>query len=118
MAKDDMRIIMYKILRYLYECNRKGVAPCFADMCHHCKLFHIPQEYWAQIMLEMIEKGFVRGFSVRKTKDGVLIQPHDRPQITFDGVEFLEENRAMQKAKAHLGEAFEIVLDSIISAIL
>lgn len=24
MAKDDMRIIMYKILKYLYECMKKG----------------------------------------------------------------------------------------------
>lgn len=27
MAKDDMEVIMYKILKYLYECMKKDIDP-------------------------------------------------------------------------------------------
>ena len=27
MASDDMHVVMYKILKYLYECLKKGVEP-------------------------------------------------------------------------------------------
>lgn len=115
MAKDDMRVIMYKILRYLYRCNKEGIKPNFVDMCYNCKLYSIQKEYWAQIMLELIELGYIKGFIVISTKDGVNIQPKDTARITLSGVDYLEENSAMKKVKEFLGEAFEILLESIIS---
>lgn len=117
MARDDMRVVAYKILRYLYDCNKRGKTPCFEDMCHQCKLFRIPQEYWVQIVLELMEAGYIRGFTKLVTKDGVLIQMLDRPGITLAGVDYLEENSTMQKVKEHLGEAFEILLAGIISGV-
>ena len=33
MAKDDMRVIMYKILKYLYGCMKIGRHPALEDMC-------------------------------------------------------------------------------------
>ena len=32
MAKNDMKVIMYKILRYLYECMKTGKTPSLADI--------------------------------------------------------------------------------------
>ena len=118
MSKDDMRVVIYKILRYLYECNKKAVQPCMEDICHHCKLFSIPESYWNQIMTELIEAGYVKGFAILKTKDGEKIQMVGNATITLHGVDYLEENGSMQKAKEHLGEAFEIVLSSIISVLV
>lgn len=117
MPRDDMRVIMYKILQYLYSCNKAGKTPCFEDMCHNCKMFNIPREYWAQIMIELMENGYIKGFARISTKDGITIQMLDTPKITLAGVNFLEENGTMQKVKEHLGAAFEILLSSIISVI-
>ena len=46
MAKNDMEVIMYKILRYLYECMKLGVEPELEQFAWNSKLFDIPQSYW------------------------------------------------------------------------
>lgn len=118
MAIDDMRVIMYKILRYLYDCNKNGRTPRFEDMCHHCKLFRVQHDYWAQIVMELMDLGYIKGFSRIATKDGINIQMQDGARISLAGVEYLEENSTMQKVKDFLGEAFEILLSSVISALV
>ena len=51
MAKDDMEVIMYKILKYLYECMKKDISPQLEDFSWDSKLFHIPQNYWCKIIV-------------------------------------------------------------------
>ena len=55
MAKNDMEVIVYKILSYLYECMKNGATPEMEDMCHNCKLFRIPRSYWLMIMKDLID---------------------------------------------------------------
>lgn len=117
MAKDDMDVIMYKILRYLYECMKAGRSPELCDICYDCQMFQIPESYWNHILYELIEAGYVRGFLSRGTKDGILITMTGSAAITMDGVHFLEENSRMRKAGEFLGKAFEIVLGTVIGAI-
>lgn len=114
MAKDDMDVIIYKILRYMYECMKAGRKPALEDMCCNCKLFNIPERYWSSIMRELIAAGYVRGITYRMTKSGPLIDMMDDVSITLDGVHFLEENSRMAKARQFLGSAFEIVLDTVL----
>ena len=114
MAKDDMDVIIYKILRYMYECMKAGHKPAMEDMCCNCKLFDIPERYWESIIRELIDAGYVRGITYRITKSGPLINMTDDVSITLDGVHFLEENSRMAKAKQFLGSAFEIVLDTVL----
>ncbi|MFQ9435582.1 MAG: hypothetical protein ACLR1R_04080 [Ruminococcus callidus] len=45
MAKNDMEVIMYKILRYLYECMKAGKTPDLANIMWNCKMFDIPKAY-------------------------------------------------------------------------
>lgn len=45
MAKNDMEVIMYKILRYLYECMKTGKTPDLADIMWNCKMFDISKAY-------------------------------------------------------------------------
>lgn len=45
MAKNDMEVIMYKILRYLYECIKTGKPPELTDIMWNCKMFDIPKAY-------------------------------------------------------------------------
>lgn len=44
-AKNDMEVIMYKILRYLYECMKAGKTPDLANIMWNCKMFDIPKAY-------------------------------------------------------------------------
>lgn len=113
MAKDDMSVIVYKILRYMYACMKAGVRPDMMDMCYACKMFQIPRGYWNQIVLELIDNGYVKGFMHFNTKDGLCIQMSDQAGITLKGVQYLEDNSKMKEVKNCLGKAFEIVLSTI-----
>ena len=53
MAQNDMEVIMYKILSYLYECMKAGKRPRMEDMCCSCQMFQIPLSYWGTIMEEL-----------------------------------------------------------------
>ena len=118
MAQNDMEIIMYKILSYLYECMKAGKQPRMEDMGCTCQMFRIPQEYWNQIMEELIDCGYVKGFRSIPTKSAQCIFMMDNAGITFKGREFLCENSRMQKAKEFLGSAFAVLLDGIIASII
>ena len=115
MAKDDMYVIAYKILRYLSECAKQDKMPSQEDICAHCKLFDIPDRYWTQIMLELIEEGYIRGFTTFTHKGGVHVQMLDYPSITLKGAAFLAENSRMKAAEEFLGRAFETVLMAALS---
>ncbi len=45
MAKDDINVIMYKILKYLYECKKAGIRPSEEDIVYNSKLLNIPRLY-------------------------------------------------------------------------
>lgn len=119
MAKNDMEVIMYKILRYLYECMKLGVEPELEQFAWNPKLFDIPQSYWCKIIATLVRKGYITGFVVvDKTKDAPMLQT-DRPfEITFEGVQFLEENSRMQKAKEYCAETFNVILSALLGAII
>ena len=119
MAKNDMEVIMYKILRYLYECMKLGVEPELEQFAWNSKLFDIPQSYRCKIIATLVRKGYITGFVVvDKTKDAPMLQT-DRPfEITFEGVQFLEENSRMQKAKEYCTETFNVILSALLGAII
>lgn len=118
MAQNDMEVIMYKILKYLYECMKTGRVPDLAEYGWESKLFHIPKSYWSSIICELANMGFIRGFLIRKTKDGTIISELEPASITYAGREFLRENNGMQKAKDFAGEAFEVLLSSILGIVI
>lgn len=117
MAKDDMEVIMYKILRYLYECMKRDVTPDLQKYGWHSDLLDIPKQYWCKIIRILVKKDLVTGFSVFTTKDGVLIQTEPPIEITYEGREFLRENSGMKKAKTFCGEAFEVLLSAAVGII-
>lgn len=117
MAKDDFFVIAYKILSYLYECNKTGKHPAIEDFNYHCAMFSIPESYWQQIMGDLIDKGYISGASkvecTERSQPGIKINPG--VAITMDGVEFLQENSKMKKVKDFLGEGFTAALSGIIA---
>lgn len=115
MAQDDYFVIVYKILKYLYQCMRAGKRPMADDICHESQLFSIPETYWTQIMEELIDQGYVKGIvKVPMTGRGTGIKINPEAAITMRGVEFLQDNSMMRKAKDAAGKGFETVLSSIV----
>lgn len=99
MAYDDMHVIMYKILAYLYDCMKRGCRPDPSLMSH--EHLCINRRYWVAIMVELAERDFIRGVKVGRADDEVDVYLSE-PSVTMTGVEFLMENSMMNKAKRFL----------------
>ena len=110
MAYNDMEVIAYKILKFLYECMKQGITPTKEDLIRECNLDKFPESYWCKVVAELIDKRYIKGFSQLKCKGGTYIQMNDDISVTFDGVRFLEDNSKMKEVKDFLGSAFEIAL--------
>ncbi len=118
MAYNDMDVIIYKILSYLYECMKSGVAPREEDLCANAKLFRIPQRYWLQVIEEISDEGLVKGFRFLMIKDGMLVDVSEDARITIKGKQFLTENSRMAAARKFLGAGFNETLSIMIKAII
>lgn len=106
MAYDDMHVIMYKILAYLYDCMKRGCKPDPSRVLyvHLC----INRNYWVAIMTELAERGFIKGVKIIRSEDTIDVSLFD-PSVTMAGVEFLMENSMMNKAKRFLQDIKETV---------
>ncbi len=119
MAQNDMEVLIYKILRYLYECLKTGHQADLADVSPNCKLFQIPCEYWFVIMKEIHDGGYVDGLIIVDTKTFHEVKQIDgKLRITEKGREYLCENSVMKKvAEALKGTSFFSLLGSIVGFI-
>ena len=104
MASDDMHVIIYKILAYLYDCMKRGIEPQKSMISHDGDLLGgIPYRYWCNVMVQLHDGGYVKGISVKyfENEPTVII---NNPSVTLDGVQFMQENSMMNKALAFLKE--------------
>lgn len=93
----DFKII-YKILRLLDK--HKG-DEAFEYGSISAQSMKISYEEWEQMMIELQINGYIRGIVYTQTmsdKFPHIVEPI-RPQITLKGMEYLEENGMMAKAK-------------------
>lgn len=121
MASNDMQVLMYKILKYLYECMKLSKEARLEDFSYNSKLFDIPKNYWLEIIYTLVTHGYIKGFKVyeNKYKDVKLYIENDPPfKITYEGVIFLEENSGMKKASEFVKDSFNVVLSSLLGVIL
>ena len=95
MANDDMHVVMYKILRYLYECLKKGVEP--NPEMFDADALGINARYWTVVMQELMKREYVDGFATKQLGPDVKIVPK-HPTVTMEGVEFILDNSMMKKA--------------------
>lgn len=90
---DDFRVI-YKMLSVLHEamdCDELD-----ADQLTSDALGVSPQKLRA-LWAMLAEKGLVSGVTVKVTKGGRVVSVID-PRLTYDGLQFLQENGMMRKA--------------------
>lgn len=99
MAKDDYHVIAYLILSYLYECLKKGIKPDVKQISHDAPNIGIPYSYWAYILRHLYRDGYIEGLSIVKAIGGEGIKLTADFMITPKGIEYIEENSSMAKAK-------------------
>lgn len=93
--------VIYKILRLLDK--HKGNETFDYEMIS-AKAMKLEYEEWEQILIELQMGGYIRGVTYTQTmsdKFPHIVEPI-RPQITMKGMEYLETNSMMSKAKEAL----------------
>ncbi len=101
MVQNDMYVVMYKILSYIYGFMKRGVGPSGEEW--DCDALGVPYPYWFRIVSELVGNGYLGGVEVRTSKMGAVISTRD-PYVTMQGVALMEENSMMSKALAFLRE--------------
>lgn len=110
MARDDYFVIVYKILVYLYKCLKNGETADIVNILT-AETYGVPESYFEYIIIELLDSGYIKGVStinvlgkstpcIKFTKD-IMIKPK--------GIEYLQENSMVAKAKNFLKEVKEIV---------
>ena len=107
MAKDDYFSIVYQILKYLYDCLKKGEKPNPEFLSW--QYLNIPQSYWKYIFDSLLEYGLVKDFQSIQTKDGLVFGNFDDMQITPQGIQYLFENNLISKARKTLKDIKDII---------
>lgn len=103
----DFKVI-YKILRLLDK--HKG-DEAFEYECISAQAMKIGYAEWEQIVIELEINGYIRGITYSQTlsdKFPHIVEPI-RPQITMKGMEYLECNGLMAKARDLLKVAGDIL---------
>lgn len=69
MTKNDMNLIMFKVLAYLYECMVKGVAVQSNNFKVDNNFFaeELNQQYLNDICMMLEDKGYTKGFKFANT---------------------------------------------------
>lgn len=102
MAKDDYFIVAYRMLCYLYACLKAGAQPDFQVVC--AEKLGVSQNYWEYIIRHLYEGGYVEGVSLVPTigRNTPEIKLNIDFMITPMGIDFLQNNSTMSKAKDFL----------------
>ena len=109
MTSNDAHVIIYKVLAYLYSCMKDGKKPDSEMLVASGVLFGgVPESYWSSLWIQILDRGYVKGIGKRAYNDemhAVLIGP----EITLEGIEYMQENSMMKKALSFLKEAKSIL---------
>nr|DAF88173.1 MAG TPA: YjcQ protein [Myoviridae sp. ctumZ20] len=107
MAQNDYFVIVYRVLKYLYDCLKAGNQPEIAYLT--ASTYNIPDSYWTYIVISLISEGYIKGIAMTPTKNGVVFGDLQDAIITPKGIEYLFENSLLEKAKKTLKEAKEMI---------
>lgn len=110
MARDDYFIVVYKILMYLYNCIKSGENPDIYNVLT-AESYGISESYFDYIIYEMASGGYIRGVSVFNVlgRQAPCVKLTSGVVITPKGIEYLQENSAIEKAKRFLKELKETI---------
>ena len=99
MAKDDYQVIVFRILKYLYQQLKKG-EPVEAEMLgHDSKTCKVNEIYWRYIITSMQEEGLIRGLEIAQDQvDAESLEDQlGNIQITPKGIDMLSDSGVAEK---------------------
>jgi len=99
MAKDDYFVIVYRLLKYLYDCLKRSKTPNMEVL--DADFFSIKEPYWEYIVRNLYTEGYISGIVLfpvlGRSEKAVKITPDIK--ITPKGIQYIEENSVFQKVK-------------------
>ena len=108
MAKDDYFVIVYKLLKYLYDVLKISAKP--RDEALTAEFYGIEDAYWEYILRNLFLDGYVTGITLTRVEgkpDYPVIQPHFT--ITPKGIQYITENSAFQKICGSVRDVISII---------
>lgn len=105
MARNDYFVVAYKLLKYLYDCFMAG-EPADIDFLSP-EALNINKGYWVNLLESLYDEGYIKGLIIKKMSGRRDIKLLDL-RITQKGMEFLEENSLIAKARDFLRDANSI----------
>lgn len=109
MAKDDYYTMVYKFLRYLYECLKESTPTDPVKIATGSKMFPVDAEYRDYLLRNLAQEGYITGVKllpiIGAEEPAVRVQ---NPKITPQGISYIQENSTMGKVEALLFKAGEI----------
>lgn len=102
MAEDDFAVIACIILSYLHASLKRG-EKVNSDYINP-DYFHTNRMYFDFIMAQLHDAGYITGCYTERWKDGSCVILTDDLCITLAGIEYLECNGMMAKAKRAIPE--------------
>ena len=104
MPKDDYFVIVYRLLKYLYECLKKGKEPDAQVL--DATFFSINTSYWAYIISSLQNDGYIWGVVI---VDGGFAGIRPDVAITPKGIQYLEENSIFKKVREAIKDIRDIM---------
>lgn len=101
MARNDYFVIAYRILAYLYACLKDGERPNLNYI--RAESFEIVESYFEYVIENLYDEGYIKGVMlvpILGKQRGVKMM--EDIAITPKGIEFLQSNSAMSRAKEFL----------------
>lgn len=109
MGKDDYFVIVYRLLKYLYECLKKSKKPNMEVLDEG--FFLIESPYWNYILSNLFEDGYISGIVLLPVlgEEDRLVKILPNIKITPKGIQYLEENSIFQKVKGFVKDISSII---------
>lgn len=108
MTRDDKHVIIYQILKYLSEIDKRGLKT--DPVAISSAIFSINQEYWKRILLDMLSNGLIIGVQQLEVDSADIVLGNlQEMRITLKGEEYLIENSVMNKVKNSLKDIKSMV---------
>ncbi len=107
MAKNDYFVIAYRILAYLYACMKNG-EKVNVNIISYEEL-NINYRYWLDVIIMLYDEEYIKGITINKVLGNEYNARIDNIKITQKGIQFLQENSSMAKAKEFLKTLKEII---------
>lgn len=109
MAKDDYFSVVFLILKVLYIYKKKHERVNLDEISPEA--FGINQGYRDEILEELLDEGYVKGFKVKQYITGKVLSDLENITITPKGIEYVQDNSKMKKVAETLKDVAGLSLE-------